>query len=139
MKLSTLLLIFIASASLLTGCDAFKGTPSAEKAVNEFHERLDKSDFEGIYSATHSDFKAAETEKEFVALLDAVHRKLGTVKNSEKVGWRVNSFNFKTDVILNYKTIFIGGDAHESFTYRMDGDKAILRGYNINSQTLIVK
>jgi len=135
----TLLAIFLASASLLTGCGAVKGTASAEKAVNEFHEQLDKSDFKGIYSATHPDFKVAETEKDFVALLDAVHRKLGTVKNSEKAGRSVNSFNFKTDVILNYKTMFTGGDAYESFTYRIDGDKAILRGYNINSQTLIVK
>ena len=139
MKPSALLPILLATASLLAGCGLVKGTASAEKAVNEFHEQLDKSDFKGIYAATHSDFKAAETEKDFVALLDAVHRKLGTVQNAEKAGWRVNSFNSRTDIVLNYKTKFTGGDARESFNFRMDGDKPILRGYNINSQALIVK
>ena len=139
MKPSALLPALFAAASLLAGCDAVKDTASAEKAVKEFHEQFDKSDFKGIYSAAHPDFRAAETEKDFLDLLDAVHRKLGTVQSADRVGWNVNSSNFKTSVILNYKTKFTAGDASESFNYRMEGGKAILRGYNINSQTLIVK
>ena len=90
-------------------------------------------------SAAHADFKVASTEKGFVALLDAVHRKLGTVKTTEQAGWNVNSFNLQTNVVLNYKNKSAEGNAVESFNYRIDGDKAVLLGYNINSQTLITK
>ena len=92
-----------------------------------------------IYDATHSDFKAATSEKDFIALLDAVHRKLGLVQSSERDGWTVNAANFKVNVSLRYKTKFAEGDAFEAFTYRVEGEKALLLGYNINSQTLITK
>jgi hypothetical protein len=139
MKLTTILPILLTSASLLAGCNPFKDSAAAERAVTEFHEQLDKSDFKGIYSASHPDFKTAETEKDFVELLEAVHRKLGTVQDSQKGGWRINSFNLKTDVLLDYNTKFTGGDAQESFDYRIKGGKAILRSYHINSRALIVK
>jgi outer membrane murein-binding lipoprotein Lpp len=139
--LRVILPIFLAAASvcILTGCGAMKGRDTAEQAVSEFHAQLDKGDFRGIYSAAHSDFKAASTEKDFVALLAAVHRKLGNIQKSDQSGWRVNSFNLKTNVILTCNTRFAGGDAVETFNYRIDGNRAQLYGYNINSQALITK
>ncbi|MHA3773092.1 hypothetical protein ACXR0O_16290 [Verrucomicrobiota bacterium sgz303538] len=131
--------ILAVTSMMLAGCGATKGKASAEKTVAKFHEQLNKGDFKGIYSAAHADFKSASTEKDFVALLNAVHRKLGAIKSSKQIGWRVNSFNFQTNVLLNYKTTFAGGDAVESFNCRIDGDKAVLLGYNINSNALITK
>jgi hypothetical protein len=124
---------------MLTGCGAIKGKAAAEKAVSEFHDKLDKGDFKSIYSETHADFKKAATEKDFVALLEAVHRKLGKLEKSEPAGWNANTFNFQTNIVLTYKTKFAEGDAVETFNYRVDGDRAQLCGYNINSPTLITK
>jgi len=123
----------------LGGCGAVKGKQLAEDAIKVFHEQLDKGDFNTMYSAAHADLKAASSEKEFIALLEAVHRKLGIVKNSESAGWNVNSFNLKTNVVLTCKTKFADGDATETFTYRVEGDKAVLVGYNISSMALITK
>ena len=133
-KTALMLAVFLSS-----GCGSTKGKATAEKAVAEFHHKLDNGDFGGIYSATHPDFKKASAEKDFVAILEAVHRKLGNTVSADQAGWRINSINLQTNVELSYKTTFSGGDAVESFNYRIDGANALLLGYNINSQTLIIK
>ena len=124
---------------LLIGCGSSKSKGTAEKAVVEFHHKLDNGDFGGIYAATHPDFKKASAEKDFVAVLAAVHRKLGNTVSADQAGWQINTINLQTNVMLSYKTQFADGDAVESFNYRIDGANALLLGYNINSQALITK
>jgi PBP1b-binding outer membrane lipoprotein LpoB len=139
MKHQPLLLAGVAVMALfLGGCSMAQDKSVAEGAVNDFHQRLDKGDFEGIYSAAHPDFKAASTKKDFVALLAAVHRKLGNFQSDEETNWNINSSNFTTTVVLVYKTKFDNGDGVETFTYRIQGDQALLYSYNINSPTLII-
>lgn len=134
------ILVFLAAISLLfAGCGASKGKETAEKAVGEFHEQLDKENFKEIYSGTHADFKAASTEGDFVARLDAVHSKLGKLEKSDQAGSRVNRSRLKTNVVLTYNTKFSEGDARETFTYRIDGDHAQLYDYDIKSQALITE
>jgi hypothetical protein len=132
-------LIALLLASLLSSCNPIKSSRSAEAAVVQFHTQLDKGEFADIYKATHPEFKKVSDEKSFTELLAAVHRKLGLVRSSEKSSWNVNSYNLKTNVILTYSTKFAEGTGTETFTYRIDGDKALLLGYNINSQDLITK
>jgi hypothetical protein len=122
-----------------SGCAGQKGKAAAEKAVGEFHTKLDAGDFAGIYAATHPDFKKASSEKDFVAILDAVHRKLGTVRSSEQVSWRMKQFNLDTNAQLTYKTTFSDGEGIEQFNYRVDDKSAVLVGYNINSSALVIK
>lgn len=140
MNLRAVLSILLAAATgLFGGCGLTKGKGTSEAAVSRFHERLDKGDFAGIYAGTHPDFKKASTEKAFVDLLSAVHRKLGLIKSTTETGWNVSTFNLRTNIVLTYKTIFASGEAVETFTYRMEDDKPILLGYHINSQDLITK
>jgi hypothetical protein len=140
MKPQNVLFIFLAAISLLfAGCGASKGKETAEKAVGEFHEQLDKENFKEIYSAAHPDFKAASTEGDFIARLDAVHSKLGKLEKSDQTGSRVNSVKFKTNVVLTYNTKFSKGDATETFTYRINGDHAQLYDYDIKSGALITE
>ena len=49
----------------------------AEDAVPKFHEQLDAGQFQDIYDQSGEDLKQAANRQEFIALLDAVHRKLG--------------------------------------------------------------
>lgn len=126
-------------AMVLASCHPVQDTQAAEQAVTAFHRQLDAADFKGIYAATHPDFKKAATEKEFVDILEAVHRKLGDVQSSQRATWNINSFNFQTNVQMTYDTTFAQGKAKESFNYRIEDGKAVLRGYNINSPTLITK
>ena len=68
-----------------------------------------------------------------------MHRKLGKVTQTANAGFNVNTFNLTTRVVLNQNTTFEQGNATEVFTFEMNGEKAVLVGYNINSTELILK
>jgi Protein of unknown function (DUF4019) len=129
----------IAAVFVLAGCSMSADSKLAEQAVPEFHRMLDAEQFEPIYDAAASELKGAITRKEFTELLSAVHRKLGATKSSDQQGWRVNYNTSGTFVTLTCQTHYTEGDATEQFVYRLQGDKALLAGYNINSLTLITR
>jgi hypothetical protein len=129
----------LVALAMLSGCGAVKGKAAAERAVTDFHSKLDAADLKTIYDGAHADLKQASTNKDFTILLEAVHRKLGTVQKSEEAGWNVSSVNLQTNVTLTYKTKFAEGDAIETFVYRVNRGSALLCGYNINSTALITK
>ena len=133
------LLFSILLALAFAGCNPVKSTAAADQAVADFHTKLDAADFKGIYDATGQAFKKATPEKEFVPVLEAIHRKLGTVQSSDRQTWNINSYNLQTTVNMTYRTKFAEGDGTESCGYSIDGDKALLIYYNINSTALITK
>ena len=123
----------------LAGCSMSADTKLAEQAVPKFHEMLDAGQFNAIYTASSEDLKKAATQENFVALLEAVHRKLGPSKSSEQKSWNVNYHTSGTFVTLNYSTAYAEGEAAEQFVYRLEGKTALLAGYHINSNALILK
>lgn len=79
------------------------------------------------------------SEADFVSLLEALRRKLGTVKQAEQAGWHVNATPIGTMVTLGYNVEFSEGKGTEQFVFRISGDKAMLYNYNVNSPLLITK
>ena len=71
--------------------------------------------------------------------MGAVQRKLGKVTQTSTAGFNVRTFNFTTTVVLTQSTTFEQGTGTEAFTFQMEGEKAVLVGYNINSKDLILK
>lgn len=114
-------------------------TSVAEQAVPRFHALLNAGKFEEIYNASSEDIKKATKQQDFIALLEAVHRKLGEVKSSERQAWKVNYQTSGTFVSLTYKTIYSEGEAAEQFVFLLKGKAATLAGYHINSNALILK
>jgi hypothetical protein len=129
----------IALVSLFCGCSMSADTALAEQAVPKFHEELDAGHFDAIYDASADELKSATTQQEFVALLEAVHRKLGNTKASDESGWNVNYQTSGSFVTLGYKTTFDGGSAEEQFVFRLHDKAASLAGYHISSNALILK
>ena len=124
----------------LNGCsDMTSAKPAAEIAITGFHEMYNSEDFESIFDDSHKDFKAASNFESFSEFMQAVHSKLGRVKSTESQNWKVGNYNLKTSVSLQQKTQFENGSGVETFNYRIEDEKAILVGYNINSRDLIVK
>jgi hypothetical protein len=130
--------IALLTATALGGCSAVANTKVAEQAVATFHERLDAAEFDAIYDQSADDLKKASTRQNFVAILEAVRRKLGTSKSSDQKGWNVNYNISSSFVTLSYATVYGGGEATEVFTYRMDGEMPLLAGYHINSTALLL-
>ena len=133
-------LIAVLIMAFLNGCSELTtAKPAAESAVNSFHEMYNSVDFESIYADTHNDFRAATNFESFSELLHAVYSKLGKVISTEGQNWKGGNYNLKTSVFLQKKTQFENGVGVETFNYRIENEKALLIGYNINSRDLIVQ
>lgn len=128
-------------ALLLTVSCAFlnKGREAGESAVNHFHQQLNAEQYTEIYRQADERFRSAVKEAESTALFEAVHRKLGIVKNGTVTSWRVDSTPAGTFVSLVYNTTFTGGEGVEQFRFLISGEQASLVNYNINSPQLIIK
>jgi hypothetical protein len=139
MKAISLLLV-VSLVMFACGCGGMiKGKKAAEQGVADFHTLYNDGKMAEIYSGGHSKFKSATTEKKFLEFIGAVQRKLGKVTQTTQVNFNVRSFNLTTTVVLKQNTTFEMGTGTETFTFQMDGEKAVLVGYNINSQDLILK
>lgn len=139
--MKTFTLFFILGLTVIaTGCGGvFKGKKAAEQGVADFHKMCNEGKLAEIYAAAHSKLKNATKEKEFLEFSGAVQRKLGKVTQTANAGFNVRTFNFTTSVVLTQSTTFEHGSGTETFTFEMDGDKAVLVGWNINSKELILK
>ena len=131
---------FAALIILLTSCGSGKDIAAAQQGVGQFHSQLDSEQYHEIYAAADDSFHKATTETDFIALLQAIHRKLGKTQKSEQrtfqVGWYTGTG--KT-VTLGYDTNFAGGAASEQFVWGLRGDQPVLLGYHVTSNALITK
>ena len=134
--------VLIIVAALLvasSSCSLTKGKGLAEAAVKQFHNQYNAGQFREIYNQADGEFKKSASEADFIALLEALHRKLGTVKQSNPAGWGVNATPMGTIATLAYQVEFSEGKGTENFVFRISGDKAMLYNYNVNSPLLITK
>jgi len=128
------------SASLfIVACGAQKDLAAADTAVARFHQQLDSQDYVTLYGQADQKFRDATKQDDFVALMTAVHKKLGRVGNVARKGFFVNYNTSGSQIRVNYATKFGEGDAEEQFVWSKNGDNLALLGYHINSNALIVK
>lgn len=136
-NLGLIILFFIA---LVIGCSEAKNAkPAAETAIGDFHQLFNEGRISDIYKSCAPDFRSATTETEFNELMSAVSRKLGKEISTTNQNWNVKNFNLSTSIVMVQNTEFEQGYGTETFTFEINGDKAILLGYYINSNDLITK
>ena len=129
--------IYVAMFSCASQADRTAATAAAEQAVAKFHQQLDGGRFAEIYAGSSADLKQSSSQQDFVAGLEAVHRKLGTLKSTKE---QMGDFSVGTPgtmVTLNYITTYSEGDANERFVFRIQDNAASLSGYFINSKAFI--
>lgn len=122
-----------------SACSLTKGKGIAEAAVVKFHDQFNAGKYHEIYEQADDGFRKAATEDDFVALLEAVHRKLGTVKQAHSSGWGINTTLAGTMATLSYEIDFSEGKGNEQFVFHISGDKAALYHYNVTSPLLITR
>lgn len=124
----------------LAGCsDITKGKSASEAAIARFHELYNEGRFGEIWDEAHPKLRAGSNEEKYTEFMEAVRRKLGSVTSTANNGWKVNKKNLTTMVMMAQKTVFENGEGTESFVFQMEGEKALLLGYNIQSMDLITK
>ena len=136
-RISLVLVALLLTAA--SACSLARGKGIAEAAVVKFHNQFNAGQYHEIYEQADQALKKSASEDEFVALLEAVHRKLGTVKEAHSVGWGVNATPTGTMATLSYDIDFSEGKGNEQFVFHISGDKAALYHYNVNSPLLITK
>jgi len=135
-------LAFPAIAALLS-CSCGSVTQDrtiAQLAVSEFHSQLDSARYDAVYAAAGPKFHDITTEADLTKLLDAVHRKLGTVKQANLLNWKMAWYTGQGETVdLTYAITFSAGSGKEEFLWHIDNHRALLYGYHINSVDLIEK
>lgn len=120
-------------------CSMLKGKETGERAVVRFHEQFNSGQYADIYRQTDEGFRKATNESDMLALLGAVRRKLGSVKNTNQVNSKVDITYARTVVMLSYETEFTDGRATEHFVYYVSGGSARLYRYDIMSSLLVTR
>jgi Protein of unknown function (DUF4019) len=124
---------------LVAGCGGKQQIANAEAAVTQFHADLNAGNFNQIYLASDPAMKNASSQEKFVALLDAIHRKLGAVKSANRQTFFINYTTSGKFLRLTYATQYDADSATEEFVFRINGDNVTLAGYHINAEALITK
>jgi len=131
-------LLATVALSFLAACLPGDDLPLAQTQVAMFHDKLNAGAFAAIYQGAGPDMKAASAQADFVQLLSAVHRKLGAFQSASAGGWNDNATTSGHFLTLNFAAKFERGSAQENFVYRIDGGHALLAGYHITSNALII-
>ena len=128
------LLSLIVLCIVAIGCSAITdGKPAAESAVVEFHSMLNDGKYTEIYAATDERLKEVSSEEDMLKIFNAVHTKLGLVKNSTAQSWKAANYNLTTTIVIVQATEFEKGKGTETFTFVIADKKATLAGYYIES------
>jgi hypothetical protein len=129
----------LCASLFIFACGAQKDLASADAAVARFHQLLDSQDYVTIYGQADQKLRDTTKQDDFVALMAAVHKKLGRVGNAARKGFFVNYNTSGSQMRVNYDTKFGEGNAEEQFLWSKKGDNLVLLGYHINSNALITK
>lgn len=130
--------LILLAAWLVGGC----GTPETklvEKEISEFHTRVEGGRAAEVYADASPRFREVGTGAEFLAYIEAVHRKLGAMQATERQVWRMDYNTAGKFASLGYKTRYERGTAYEQFVYVVDSGRPLLVSYNINSPELVTR
>ena len=129
----------IAIIATSLSCSPTEKKELGENGVTLFHDRFDSGSYHEIYQHADEAFRTVSNEDSFVEYLEAVKRKLGSVKKTTQGVWRVDRFITGTFASFQYQTEFSEGNAVEDFVFVIKSDTATLYRYNINSPLLVTK
>ena len=130
--------LLLAGWALVSCGSSSKNIQLAQDSAGIFHAQLDTEQYSTIYGAADEKFRSASSEADFVRLLQAIHNKLGTVRESNLRNTGIAWFAGQgATVTLVYETKFSGGSGTEQFVWHIKNNEATLYGYHINSNDLI--
>jgi hypothetical protein len=121
----------MAAVIALAGCSMGEDLGISDKAVADFHQKVDAGQVDAIVDAAAPEAKGDVAQ--FHTLLDAVHRRLGAFKSSSRTGFNDNYENGLHTITTSYASVFANGTAQETFVYKLVDGKPQLLSYNIQS------
>jgi hypothetical protein len=132
------LLIVATTVLVLIGCSTSRDLNNAKTAIARFHEKFNSDLADEIYSESAPEFQQATTPEHFREFVAGITRKLGKAGNFQATNW---NFNFTTGgkfLAIQGETAFAKGKSTESSQVRIDGDRVLIRSWNVNSPMLVI-
>jgi hypothetical protein len=124
---------------LLAACGVKESYNASEAEVQAFHQQLSAGQHEKIWLQAAPEFRKGTDKAKFIALMEAIERKLGKVVETERTNWSANNTNGVSTVTMTYKTAFEHGSGTEKLVYLWVTDERLaLLNYSINSTDMMV-
>jgi hypothetical protein len=129
----------LASVAILVcaSCSGFRTVKTGKAAISHFHEQFNAGLSDDIYRDASQEYQGSATAELHRKIIEGVREKMGSAGQFEVTNWRVDFLTGGRLVALQCKTTFANGEATESFQWRIEGTKAMLLGWHINSPLLI--
>jgi hypothetical protein len=118
------------------GRGVYRNYRAAHSAVEQFHQRLDRGDYESIYEDTSASFRGAGSQEDEIKFFKNVHQKMGNSGATTATGFHINWQNGNLFVNQLFSTQFTQGQAQEEFVWLIDGDQPLLQSYRIDAAQL---
>lgn len=142
----SLLVVCLAVCTVFVSCKStIAGIDAAKQGVTQFHQQLDSEQYSQLYTAADEKLHQQTSESQFTGLMQAIHKKLGMVQKANLTDTRIAWYTATGETVtLDYQTTFStgsgsAGSGTEEFIWHISGDRALLYGYHINSNDLIVR
>ena len=131
---------FLAGAALLAlaGCSAGADLPVARAGVDKVHSQLNGGQCAEIRDQASTEFKELSSAESWKTVCDQLAAGLGKFVSLAQVGWNDEVGTNGHIIRINYDSEFEKGKAQEQFLFRIDGGKAVLVGYHVNSDVFTV-
>lgn len=133
------ILLTVAAAALVGGCSMKADMAAGDKAIAAFHQALNAGQSRQILAGASPEFRAVTPEPQALRLFDTVHARLGAFKDGKSVGFNDNVSSGGHMLVDRYEAHYQNGTALETFTFRVSGDRAVMIGYNVNSNALLLQ
>lgn len=131
--------VFIGFLGWQCGSALLHGRELSNAAVQQFHRQLNGGDYEQIYGTAGNAFREADSKEKITSFLKAVHAKLGNANSEVLSNISVNATPAGVYVRTVYKTTFADGKAVETFVWLKNGNRLLLQGYNVQSNSFITR
>jgi hypothetical protein len=119
------------------GWSIYQSAQASDRSVAEFHKKLNSEQYQDLYATADSSFKNNGKKGELEDFLRTVHEKLSDAANFRNINVNVTlAGKFVTGI---YQSKFTRGEAVETFTWRLEGKRLLLVGYNVQSRELLRK
>jgi hypothetical protein len=128
--------LILSMAAALAGCSMGQDMSVSQAAIADFHQKLNAGQFAAITDGSGPEIKSGQST-DFNALLAAVRHKLGAFKSGSQQGFNDNYNNGDHTYSATYASVYETGPATENFVFRLNGGKAVLIGYHVQSAALM--
>jgi len=128
--------LLISLASCHSGANSSQ--KAAENSVVQFRTAFESEQYHNMYTEADEGLHQLTGEPDFVAYMQAVHRRLGRFQRSRLAKYQVGWFAGQgTRVNLVYDSTFANGGGIEEFVWHIRDGRALLFGYRVRSKDVV--